>query len=376
MRVGIVTQPLINNYGGILQNYALQTILKRLGHEVLTIDYCCPSWIQWYDNTWRVLAHTILGHNVSFSETPTERRRIEKPLRRFVKKHIDVTIPRTRFLEKKIIKRYVMDALVVGSDQVWRPCYNAKINQCFLSFAKNMNLKRIAYAASFGTDKWEYTSKQTKECASLARCFDAISVREASGVSLCQEYLGVNATHVLDPTLLLTPDDYCSLCVGLPRKEPFVFAYILDQDEEKLRNIKSFAENMGLSYMIISAGSKVREDDSIELWLSYFRDAAYVITDSFHGTAFSINFKKDFYVYTNEERGNSRFDSLLELFDLKNRIIDNDIIKMEKIDWEIVEQKLALERSKSIDYIKGNMNQGGVNRKLAFVSCIVKRMCA
>lgn len=378
MRIGIVTQPLTTNYGGILQNYALQTILKRLGHEVYTIDYCRPSWMQWYDSAWRVIAHKILGHNVSFSKTPTERKRIERPLRRFVEEHTTLTKPRTRYFEQKTIKRYAMDAIVVGSDQVWRPCYNPNISQCFLSFTQEMHVKRIAYAASFGTDEWEYTPKQTKECASLAQRFDAISVREASGVNLCRDFLGVEAVHVLDPTLLLTSEDYIRLCAGIPRKEPFVFAYILDQNEEKQRSIKSFAEERGLPYLIMSAGPDVREDDSVELWLSYFRDAAYIITDSFHGTAFSINFKKEFYVYANEHRGNSRFDSLLELFDLKNRIIDKDITNMEKIDWKKVELILALERNKSLDFIEINTIQGGVNRVLALEPCIddTERMCA
>ena len=157
----------------------------------------------------------------------------------------------------------------------------------------------MAYAASFGTDQWEYTPEQEAECARLAKLFDAISVREASGVGLCKEHFDVEATHVLDPTLLLTANDYNDLCKGIEPREPFVFAYILDMTEQKVAEIKAFAEAKGLSCFIKSADADISDADSIELWLSYFRDAAYVITDSFHGTAFSINYNNFITIYNN-----------------------------------------------------------------------------
>lgn len=356
MKIGILTQPLTANYGGILQNYALQTVLKRIGHEVWTIDYYKFTWLDWFDNAWRVLAHKILGHDTKFSKTPPVRKAIERPLRRFAYNKINLTAPRTKYAEKRIVEKYAFEAIVVGSDQVWRPRYNSHIDKMFLSLCKNMPLKRIAYAASFGTDKWELTNEQTKICAPLAQQFDAISVREASGVALCRNHLNVEATHVLDPTLLLTADDYIRLCAEIPCKEPFVFAYILDQSVEKLKMIKDFADSKGLPYLIQSAGPEIKQDDSIELWLSRFRDAAYVITDSFHGTAFCINFGKDFIVFGNKRRGNSRFESLLGLFDLQERIIEGSKIIYSVIDWNRVNRKLAEERKMSESWLKDAIN--------------------
>ena len=99
------------------------------------------------------------------------------------------------------------DAFIVGSDQVWRPSYNQHLEQAFLNFTENWkNVKRIAYAASFGVDNWEFTKKQTKECKRLVQKFDFVSVREDTAVNLCKEHLGIEATHVLDPTLLLSAD--------------------------------------------------------------------------------------------------------------------------------------------------------------------------
>lgn len=358
MKIGIITQPLASNYGGILQNYALQIVLKRMGHEVWTIDYYKYSWSNWFDSAWRTLAHKMLGHNVKFSETPPQKRVKEAFLRRFVLKYISITVPYTKYVERKTVKKYGFDAIVVGSDQVWRPVYNKHIEKMFLSICQNMDIRRIAYAASFGTDKWELTPKQTKICAPLAQQFDAVSVREASGVALCRNHLKVDATHVLDPTLLLTAEDYTKLCTEIPTKEPFVFAYVLDPNEDIVNEIRSFAKRKNLPYLIQSAGRLIQEDASIEEWLSQFRDAAYVITDSFHGTVFCINFMKEFYVFGNQNRGNSRFDSLLGLLGLKSRIVDKNIIDKGEIDWGNVKQVVVNERNKSLDFIRKNLQCG------------------
>lgn len=358
MKIGIVTQPLHANYGGVLQNYALQQVLKRMGHEVWTIDYREYNWLAWADMAWRVLAHKMLGHKVKFGRTPAEQRQLEMPLRRFVDQRMSLTAPRTKKFTKHTVRRYALDALVVGSDQVWRPVYNYDVRDCFLKFAQGLPVKRVAYAASFGTDAWEFTKEQTAECAALAKEFDGISVREKSGVGLCRDRLGVEAVHVLDPTLLLQAEDYAALCKDIPRRKPFVFAYILDKNEEKLQAIRRFAEQRGLPYYIKGADEGVSMDDTIELWLSYFRDAAFVITDSFHGTAFTINFNKDFYVFGNAQRGNSRFDSLLGQFELQDRIIKGKIPETNTlIDWYKVNQLKAVAIKNSMEWLMKKLSE-------------------
>lgn len=356
MKIGILTQPLHANYGGILQNYALQQVLKQIGHEVWTIDYGKFTWINWLDNAWRVLVHKMLGHKVRFAITPSEKDKIEAPLRRFAEENIQLTKPRCKKFCKIIIRKYAFDALVVGSDQVWRPMYNYNVEDCFLSFVSKMDIKRVAYAASFGTDKWEFTPKQTEHCAVLAKKFDGISVREKSGIALCDKYLGVKATHVLDPTLLLQAENYVKLCSHISKREPFIFAYVLDVSEDKIKSIVNFAERRGLPYIIKSADNTVSDADTIELWLSYFRDATFVVTDSFHGTAFSIIFNKNFYVFGNEKRGNSRFDSLLETFGLKDRMVNNVLPeKIDNINWEEVNKKREAAIINSKLWLKQNL---------------------
>lgn len=356
MKIGIFTQALTTNYGGILQNYALQKVVEGMGHEVYTFDICKPSWMAWSFSAIKCAIKKCMGKSVKFPTLPSTIKRRETPLRKFVKSHIKVTSPRVKLPTAELVDRYSLDGIIVGSDQVWRPLYNyGFIDQLYLAFVKDRDIRRIAYAASFGTDEWEYTKEEENACAVLAKKFNGISVREKSGLTLCRKHLDVDAVHVLDPTLLLNSTHYTGLCKHITKREPFVFAYILDLSTEKIECIKRFAESKGLPFFIMSAGPEVSQNDSIELWLSYFRDAKYVITDSFHGTAFSIIFNRDFYVFGNKERGNSRFNSLLDCMDLMNRIVDNQITDLPAVEWKKVNVKRELLREFSLKWLSSNL---------------------
>ena len=205
------------------------------------------------------------------------------------------------------------DIVIVGSDQVWRPKYNYIIEDMYLKFAEGLSIKRIAFAASFGVDNWEYTPKQTRECSKLAKKFDAISVREESGVKLCREHLGVDATLVLDPTLLLTKEDYLPICEEVPVcSEKYLAVYVLDENAEVAATYENEAAARGLTVKKFHADSN--STLTVPEWLAMFRDASYVVTDSFHGTVFSIIFGKDFKCIYNKSRGSARFESLLKLY--------------------------------------------------------------
>ena len=312
MKIKIITQHLLNNYGGLLQNCALQQVLKRMGNEVDTIDYL------------RIVNFTpfrryLLSWAKSFVLLfiPGKRRGFirysYKGCRNaltndFVSKWISTSY--------KCYKKNMLDccdAVIVGSDQVWRPKYNCRIEDMFLKFAEGVPIKRIAYAASFGVDDWEFSLKQTRCCKKLAKKFDAISVREDSGVKLCNVYLGVDATWVLDPTLLLKKEDYCEVCKDVPvASEKTLVAYILDLDEPIRESCERLAKERNLTLKIFRAG--LRASLTVPEWLAMFRDASYVVTDSFHGTVFSIIFEKEFKCIYNEGRGAARFESLLNLY--------------------------------------------------------------
>ena len=216
MKIGILTQPLHSNYGGLLQNYALQQTLVRAGHEVETIDWGGGSGL--HETLYRIkirVLHTLFPNKypqLKYRPNKKERAIIQRNTNHFINTYINHTEAMHSYEEfVKQASKGKYDAYVVGSDQCWRPCYNAFLPSMFLDFVQDKQVKRIAYAASFGTDKWEFTPQQTAVCVPLAKKFDMVSVREDSGVKLCKEHLGVDAVHVLDPTMLLTKEEYIQL---------------------------------------------------------------------------------------------------------------------------------------------------------------------
>lgn len=359
MKIGIITQPLAVNYGGLLQNYALQQTLIRLGHEVYTFNrnnlpsvffaplpqklkYSIKQWIKFFIGRSTYSLHC-------------DHRRITKHCALFVHKYIRTTASfKTQEELIDIVSKYNFDGYISGSDQVWRPCYSVNIYNDFLDFCQEEEgVKRIAYAASFGVSDWEFSEEQTRECKRLVRLFDAVSVREDSGVDLCQEYLGVKAQHVLDPTLLLDKEDYIKLVEDMkePDSEGEFFYYILDNNQDietEIQNIssklsfKAFEVKAKKSNYVRKWGGRIRDYvvPAPTKWLRAFMDAKMVITDSFHGCVFSIIFNKPFWVIGNKERGNARFDSLLKLFNLEERRVDIDSLETldlnASIDWRRV----------------------------------------
>ena len=302
------------NYGGILQNWALQQALLRMGHEPITIDayerfstphyiFSCmkTAWMRCRGKKWWRYPNRY--HGTMRSATTG----------RFIEQNIIKTKVMWNY-KRSVVRRYRLNALITGSDQVWRQVYGGDhLEDMYLRFASGLDVKRVAYAASFGVDEWEYTPKQTYECSKLAKKFDAISVREESGIKLCDDNLGVCATWVLDPTLLLKKEDYLEVCKDVPfSTEKILVAYVLDMSESVSELCKSVAKERGLVIKMLRAdfGSVL----SVPEWLAMFRDASYVVTDSFHGTIFSIIFGKDFKSIYNKKRGAARFESLLNLY--------------------------------------------------------------
>lgn len=360
MKIVILTQPLLTNFGGILQNYALQAVLKKLGHNPITIDYArvYPKW-RW---VFGCLKSVLMGHKhpVQF---PYYGRAGQENLNRFIHQNINMTKPVNTPLEgwgllRKVWNGSEPEAVVVGSDQVWSPWANVPIDflgNMFLDFVPDFKGKRVAFAASFGGDEWTYTPEWTDKCSRLAKKFDAISVREDSGVKLCKEYLGVDAIHVLDPTLLLTGADYEKLLSRPAKKTNTLFAYVLDTSDEKVKFLHAVANKFGLELKIQGANDDLKWEDSIEDWLADIRDAAMVVTDSFHGSVFAIQFRTPFYVIPNLRRGAERMLSLSRLLHFEDRVIEacNVFEKMSlKMDWLNIANYLQEEREKSIVFLK------------------------
>lgn len=380
MKILILTQPLHTNYGGLLQAYALQQILKGMGHDVVTDRLGVVQKLPLWNRALRFLYHATQFYILknyryypyrylffSFNKESKAKRSIAINAERFVNIHIDTIDLFIRSNENVINTVRQFDAIVVGSDQVWRATMS-DIPTYFLSFTKAINVKRIAYAASFGTDDLnEYSKMDMKIASESIRLFDAISVREESGVHLCRDYFKIDAVHVLDPTMLLSKDDYLKLIEGEDSScsTDMLLTYILDRVQEKNEIINKIGnvlhltsyENGPVKYFSNIIENNVSECifPSVSRWLAGFRDAQFVVTDSFHGTVFSIIFNKPFVAILNSERGASRFISLLSILGLENRLISTGGEVSEEhlrpIDYTEVNRILDDWKRQSINYI-------------------------
>lgn len=368
MRILILTLPLYINYGGILQCYALQTVLKRMGHCVKVLSKpqygISYYWIYPLAVCKRLIKRYIFRKDVDILKAPHEV--IRKNTDRFIKQYIDKY--NCKNWTSEIIHKF--DAVVVGSDQVWRPKYSQPIEFSFLSFLGDSKIKRISYAASFGVDRCEYTEEQLKICSFFLSKFDAVSVRETSGVDLCSIYFGVDAVQMIDPTLLLSADDYRKLINNAETKLPKgnMLVYILDKTENKINLVNKIAAEKGLIPFWLDSPDerndklplKERMKMSVEQWLRSFDEAEFVLTDSFHGCVFSIIFKKQFLAIGNKERGLSRFSSLFKQLSLEERLIisfDEYKGNLTKINYDKLQDKLYFLQKQSILFLKTNLNK-------------------
>lgn len=337
MRIAILTQPLRYNFGGILQNYALQTVLKRMGHEVVTLQPDMSMSLSWrrYLLVYPLRVIRFLLGKSDVIRYEQNYNKIHRTIATHTRKFVEANINIRKYSNIRTLSEKDYDMIVVGSDQVWRPCYNnsffSTIENSFLDFAKTWSVKRIAYAASFGTDSWEFSEDETTTCSELIKLFDAVSVRERSGIELCKNKFGVDAVHLLDPTLLLKKEDYVNLIENsgnTTKPAGELMCYILDETEDKKMLIARIAHEKNL----IPFRANAQTDDvnaslsdriqlPVEQWLRDFQEAEFVVTDSFHACVFSIIFNKPFVVVGNKKRGMSRFQSLLETFGLKDHLL-------------------------------------------------------
>lgn len=350
MKIGIYTLKFHTNYGGILQAYALQCVLRKMGHDVfflqknrtknfriLLTDACQPIFVQF-------------GHLLPFLYE-AKKAYSERAFLRFVKNNF-------RFISIEDVRNGNipdLDCIVVGSDQVWRPWSKSKETDFtfFLDFAKDLiGLKRVGYSISFGQDRWGYNLNDTDKIKLLVEKFDMLSVREEDGVRICKDYLGVNALQLIDPTLLLKKEDYAALIKGFNIEKHAIVSYILDDDYEKTNLIISLEKIYG---KVFKANAHTMPLPSIEKWISSFLGAERIITDSFHGTIFSINFNIPFVVLQNGKRGNSRLFSVLKKFNLLERMVETPEQAKEvfhkKINWKYVNSILHKERTTALQFL-------------------------
>ncbi len=366
MLIGLLTLPIETGYGSIMQAFALKTALERHGHKVVLIRRLRKKHKLGIKRIIRrvIKKYLFLKRNTVIFIDCKERKEfpiITQNTQRFVEDRLRPYSPEYFTSEDfKGIEKQNLDAVVVGSDQVWRPGCMDFVEDYFL-FGISKTIKRYAYAASFGVGEWCYSSMQTKHCKTAIKDFCAVSVREKSGVDLCRTHLDATATFVLDPTLLFDSDFYISLIDEHDfTREHKICAFILDRTKSKLEFLDKWSRGIDKDVFFAANNTEDREaplEDriapSVESWIDAFYSADCIFTDSFHGCVFSIIFRKPFYVYVNKSRGSERFVSLLELFGLQQCIVceNTRFDAIPDIEWNKVESRLEKMRKISNAFI-------------------------
>lgn len=334
MKIAILTHPLGANYGGILQAFALSTYLKNKGHDVVVLNR--------QNNlpfTKRLIKLTLMAIHYPRYNNPKYQH-----LASFVAHYINYS--KALFTDSQLANYITInniDTVIVGSDQVWRTDFAMSYGyNYFLDFVPD-NVRKLSYAASFGLDTWGYSIEQTMHIKQLLSSFAAISVREDEGVKLCKDNLEIIAEQVLDPTMLLSSEDYDAITSSRLVSGDYVFVYWLGSEEEKQKALN----NSGVTgKTIIDVSLRGKEQlMSVQNWLSYIKYAEKVVTDSFHGCVFSIIFKKQFTIYSNVSGGNGRLHSLFTMLGISG-------LPSCKLDYTSIMEILNYKRNQSCDFIE------------------------
>lgn len=369
MKVVIITFHNAFNYGATLQCAALAEKLRDRGFEVSVIDYL-PEYVENKKSIFRYLKDVkkaknklkALGKGVAYVRYANEVRRRNNAFDRFVQKHMSLT-RKYSDVKELVSNPPSADTYICGSDQVWnRAITDNRFDKAFfLTFVKSG--KKIAYAVSLGETK---PSEVKEELSDLTEGFRFISVREEDMAKELGTYLSRDVSTVVDPTLLLREADYRAFEEPVDlSSEKYVLVYNVQNSDISLKTAETIAKKKGLEIIDISPNPFVKIKRSRKKisygpgeFLTLIKHAEYIVTNSFHGTVFSIIYKKQFFTIPHKKRS-GRMVNLLELLDLKSRIVESmpfDGID-DKIDYDEVTSKIeeASEESEKllIEAIKG-----------------------
>lgn len=351
MKIGILTFHWAKNYGAVLQTYALQSKLKQLGHEPIIINR--QPEVKGLRRLYEALSykHTWGWKRFDrFSQTALQPQSL---------------LCQTDEQLKAEMQRMQLDAVVVGSDQVWR--WRMIGLNYFLDFIDQPNVKKFSYAASFGLSEWKDAPEITKQIQTLLQAFNKISVREATGVDICKQVFNVDAELVLDPTLLHEREFYEKTVLkdqpNIPTRK-VVSCILGEETPTRLPQIQQWAKHRNLAHQEIywsKLDHKVlwKSEESFILhlsvpeWLNAIRCAEYVITNSFHAAVFCILFNKKFIVLDNPSGGSDRIATLLKAVNQEERFCKNipDHIA-ENTQPEATLRLLAEKRADSIAFLQ------------------------
>lgn len=362
MKIGIITFHRPCNYGAMLQATALYKKIVSLGQQCEIIDYE-------NDN----LKHTYTLDKIKDA----------KNIKQFIKKIIKIILfnhnnkikykkfehfikNNCNLSEKKYDKTNIADTnnkydkFLTGSDQVWNLNLTAQDYNYLLEFVIDNN-KKFSYSSSFGYS--EIPCEYQKKCKDLFNQYSKITVREKNGQDIIKKLIDKDVEIVLDPTLLLNKDEWRNMekeCkINIP--EQYILAYFVSPTKQDYKFVKELSKKKKMKIVLINYGNNIKwgmknvTKAGPEEFLWLLRNATYVVTNSFHGTAFSINFNKEFFyqLSSKSKNGNNRIENIINICGLNDRNVEViDIEKIHTIKWEEVNRKLEKERMKSLDYLE------------------------
>ena len=371
MKAGLITFHYAHHYGAQLQAYALYKTVEGMGVPCEIIDYVRPDTLDGNRLFKKGLSlRSLMSNAHTLLHYPAFKKRYSR-FNAFVKEHMRLGEKRYLKFEELMADPPKYDLYVCGSDQIWNPLIFTLKDfdpSFFMPFAGDK--RRIAYAPSFGIEK--IPDGLQKKLKDYLETFESLSTRESQGAQIVKDLTGRTAEVVLDPTLLLKESEWSSLCAKPDNTKPYILCYFVSDPTPFMNAIRIVAKELRLP-IICLCGSRRKVPGCIrrvfdagpEEFLSLFKDAAFILTNSFHGTVFSIQFKKDFYIFENNRKDdksvNSRLHTILKMLGLEDRLIKGgaqNVLVSEgdlgpRIDYKPVIDRLETERERSLNFLRG-----------------------
>lgn len=363
-KIGLITPHYANNYGAKLQAFALKEFLQEIGYEVQIINR-------------RPYPVSLSRNKIIASVGKLAENRHCRGFIDFENLFLSNKTP--AFYDNKDLLEYDFSdfyAVIVGSDQIWRDdyFYSSFEYTPYLDFLKKISIKRIAYAASFGKSTCIHNEIRKSNITQLLKQFNAISVREISGLKILNDYYNVNGVWVADPTLLHEGNFYEQrLNLDASFNEGKIATYILGADTTIFNRIETVVTELDMavehiykprccSWLLHKPPFNRLPDfsriPSVIDWLNYFFSSDYILTDSFHGMVFSILFGRKFVVFNQIAGGSERYTSLLDMLGLSDRLLpynattDQILLKLkEPINYTSVYENVEAFRALSKEYL-------------------------
>ena len=369
MKIGIITFHNSYNCGSMLESYAIQTVVQKLGYEAEIVNFSSEGQKEIYAIRFKNNSIKNIMKNILTIPAKSKIELNNKKYEEFKQKNFKLS---KEYVKGSEISEEEYNAVIAGSDQIWNITIEDYDDAYFLPWVKEA--KKIAYSPSFGAKKIsENTDDERKYCNYLKE-FDCLSIRENNGQKWIKEMTGIDIPVLLDPTLLLETEDYNKIeDTSLQEEDKYIFFYCPSFNREICKFVKKLADKYNLkvitwstkSYyfkLIKSFGFILPQYESPAVYLNLIKNAEIVLTTSYHGTIFSTLYQKKFITIKNGEMYGSddRVITLLKQLNMENRLIpydfDDNFNYLQDVDYSNYKENIDILKKKSIDYLRESLS--------------------